>query len=289
MKLLRSYVVFLILLFVSAQVSAQFRYGYFSVGIAVGATNYLGDLDDDFTPKFSRPGVAIVGNYKFHPHMQARLQFFHGWASASDSKNKPGTGRFERNLHFRTPIREASFVLVYDFIATKRKYKYRPKFNPYVFAGVGVFSFNPQAELNGNWIDLQPLGTEGQFLPDPDNLYPDPYNLTQVNFPMGGGLRIMLARNWDLEIEIGWRKLLTDYLDDVSGEYPDLDALRAQNPTAFLLSDRGREFDPVMFPNGVSATTYGWIRGDKTQDDWYIFSNVKVTYILDWVKCPSFR
>jgi hypothetical protein len=63
-----------------------------------------------------------------------------------------------------------------------------------------------------------------------------------------------------------------------------MEALRAQNPTAFLLSDR---IDRSAYPEG--AALVNGIRGDKTQDDWYIYTSVTVSMILDWVKCPAFR
>ena len=41
---------------------------------------------------------------------------------------------------------------------------------PYVYSGISIFHFNPQAEnKNGEWVNLQELGTEGQgttFFPE---------------------------------------------------------------------------------------------------------------------------
>lgn len=271
------------LLYLCPEVSGQYRYGYFRVGVSAGVTNYLGDLDDDFTFKFTKPGFGITGSYRFNPMMTARLGFFQGWASASD-ESSTDIARNRRNLSFRTPITEATFNVVFDFVPTDRSYAYRPFLTPYIFGGVSIFSFNPQAQVGSEWIELKPLGTEGQFLPDPNNIYPDPYNLTQVAIPMGGGVRLALARNWDLEFEIGWRKTFTDYLDDVSNLYPNLDDLRAQNPIAATLSDR---IDTAVYPDGASIVN--GIRGDKTQLDWYVFTNITLSYIIDWVKCPAIR
>ncbi len=284
MKVLKFFLVISILLVNSREVLSQFRNGYFSVGASVGATNYLGDLDDDFTFKFTRPGLGFHGAYRFNPFMTARLGFFQGWAEATDERSND-VARNQRNLSFKTPITEVSAVLKFDFIPTDRSFYYRPNFTPYVFGGVAVFSFNPQAELNGEDIELQPLGTEGQFLPDPNDEFPDPYRLTQISIPLGVGVRFKLARNWDLEVETGFRKTFTDYLDDVSSLYPDLEELRAQNPTAAILSDR---LDQTRFPGQTAAEVNG-IRGDRTQADWYIFTGATISYIIDWVKCPSFR
>ncbi|MEO0473833.1 MAG: DUF6089 family protein [Bacteroidota bacterium] len=265
-------------------VSAQYRHGYFRVGVSTGSTNYLGDLDDDFTFRFTKMGVGLSGTYRFNPFMSARLGFFQGYARAADSVSS-NVARNRRNLSFRTQIREASAHIVFDFIPSDRSYAFRPKYTPYVFVGVGIFNFNPEAELNGRWYDLQPLGTEGQFLQGAGDDFPEPYRLTQVTIPLGAGVRIALAKKWDLEIETGFRKTFTDYLDDVSGRYPDQEELRAQmGPIAAALSDR---IDLAQFPQGAGVVN--GIRGDRTQADWYIYTNVRLNFIIDWVKCPQFR
>lgn len=35
----------------------------------------------------------------------------------------------------------------------------------YVYTGIGIFYFNPQININGDWTKLKPLHTEGQGLP----------------------------------------------------------------------------------------------------------------------------
>ena len=104
-----------LLLFFSQDLTAQYRYGYFRVGVSAGSTNYLGDLDDDFTFKYTRPGIGIQGSYHFNPFMTARLEFFRGWISAKDALSN-NLQRNRRNLSFSTPITEASFTVAFDFI-----------------------------------------------------------------------------------------------------------------------------------------------------------------------------
>lgn len=282
MKVLKSFFVLVLIFISTSELTAQYRYGYFRVGVSAGSTNYLGDLDDDLTFKFTKPGVGADVSYRFNPFMSARLGFFRGWVGASDA-NSNNRQRNRRNLSFRTPVTEANFQVVIDFIPTDRSYSHRAPYTPYVFGGIAVFSFNPQAEYAGRVYDLQPLGTEGQFLPDPTETYPEPYNLTQLSIPLGAGIRIAIADKFDLELETGFRKTFTDYLDDVSGLYPDQEELSAQNPLAAQLSDR---IDRTVFPDGASIVN--GIRGDRTQSDWYIYTNVRLNFILDWVKCPKF-
>ncbi len=275
--------------------SAQLRTRYFYVGVGMGATNYKGDLDDNFTLKFTKPGLGFIGAYKFHPHMSVRLMLAQGWMKASDAKAARDVPRLRRNLSFRSPITEASVTFVYEFFANDRKFMYRPQYSPYIFGGVGVFAFNPQAKLGNDWVDLQPLGTEGQNMPDchQGQIYrdasnfpcPTPYKLVQLSIPFGVGIRYKLTDKIDLNAELGLRKTFTDYIDDVSGNYVNVDQLRANDgETAAILSDR---IDRSIYPQG--GEFWNGIRGDRTQSDWYLLSMVSATYILDWVICPKFR
>lgn len=283
MKAIKLLALFLAFAGIGQVLNAQAQGTYFYVGAAAGTTNYKGDLDDDFTLKFTKPGLVLLGGLKFNNHMALRLSFAQGWMGASDAKAARDIPRRRRNLSFRSPIEEVSLQLVYEFFSNNRKYKYRPQFSPYVFGGISIFRFNPQGKLGNEWYDLQPLGTEGQYLPSCSDC-PDPYKLVQVAVPMGVGIRYRLTSKIDLNLEMGVRKTFTDYIDDVSGEYPDMDALLAADPTAYLLSDR---IDRSVYPQG--AKHWNGIRGDRNQNDMYVLTMVSATYILDWVKCPKFR
>lgn len=263
-----------------ATASAQVNGAYLRIGASGGSTNYLGDLDDDFTFKFTKAAFGLDLSYKFNPLMSVRVGVSHGWASAADSVSN-NEARNRRDLHFRTPITEGSLQLVIDFVANDRRFRDRPDYVPYVFGGLSIFKFNPQALYQGQWVDLQTIGTEGQFIFGSNN--PGPYALVQMAIPMGAGIRIRLSDQWDFEIETGFRKTFTDYLDDVSGLYPDRNELfesaggGALGTRATFLSD----------PNDVAAIN--GIRGDQTQTDWYVFTMVRLNYIFDWRRCPQPR
>lgn len=286
MKSIKYLVAFFALCWVFNEATAQINNRYFYVGVALGATNYKGDLDDNMTLKFTKPGLGLLGGYHINSRMSFRLAFSQGWMGASDAQAARDIPRRRRNLSFRSPLTEGSLVLVYEFFGNNRRYKYRPTYSPYIFAGGAIFAYNPQGKLGNDWYDLQPLGTEGQQLGGNcgyENC-PEPYSLVQVSIPFGAGVRYRLTDKIDLNVEIGLRKTFTDYLDDVSGQYADYEALYAQNPTAALLSDR---IDRSVYPQG--GKFWNGIRGDNTQNDWYVISMVSATYILDWVKCPKFR
>jgi hypothetical protein len=150
----------------------------------------------------------------------ARLELTCGKITAYDSILKDHqAGRYRRNLHFRSIIMELALLAEFHPLnwlayASSRE---GSRFSPYLLAGVGVFTFNPQAQINGNWIFLNALHTEGQGFTE----YPNrkPYKLTQCNIPAGIGLKYEISSLLNMRIEVIHRILFTDYLDDVSTSY----------------------------------------------------------------------
>jgi hypothetical protein len=152
-------------------------------------------------------------------------------------------------------------------------------FSPYILGGVGVFHFNPQANLNGQWIDLQPLHTEGEgFVEYPERKQ---YSLTQLNYSYGIGLAYEVSAKLDLKIEYVSRVLHTDYLDDVHSRYINPSVFSkyftgSQLTNALLLNNRGR---PDALPNDNTNHPDG-IRGNSENNDSYFTINIKVGYII---------
>jgi hypothetical protein len=81
-----------------------------------------------------------------------------------------------------------------------------------------------------------------------------------------------------LAYELGFRKLFTDYLDDVSGRYIDPAILLAdKGPLAVEMSYRGGQIkggDPT-YP------VAGSLRGSAKYKDWYYFSGIKLSIALN--------
>src|SRR5205814_6818898 len=143
-------------------------------------------------------GSFYVGlNYKYAVAIRAEVTI--GKIQADDkvleSVKATTFGRYERNLSFRDNISEfmlaGEFHPFFMFMPKDDDDWTPPMISPYLLAGVGLFHFNPQANLNGKWVDLQPLNTEGQG----SSKYPDrtPYKLNQVSIPLGIGARYELG------------------------------------------------------------------------------------------------
>ncbi len=250
----------------TSNLCAQENRGTIGIGISAGAMNYEGDLDDNFTLVFTRPGFGVHAIFVVFPRIHFRLTALHGSISANDAQAS-FTNNASRNLKFYSDIDELGLQIIYSLQNRKRGFSKRNFAVPYVFAGISYFQFAPKREVNNVEYDLQSIGTEGQYLTGP---YPKPYKLQQFSIPFGVGFKFKVSKNFDAGAETGFRKTFTDYLDDVSTSYPDKTALyTAQGPVAVYLSD------PSVEPN-ISFTQ----RGNPINSDWYVYTNVHLTFYL---------
>jgi hypothetical protein len=290
---------------------------YNAIGLSVSALNYYGDL----SPKpsrfstdisFTRPAIGINFSHRFGPRYTLTGQFMYGTLKGSDSESanqgdaENGVYRYQRNLSFRNRIKELSVVASFDLFENSATYISRAQWTPYAFLGISAILHNPQAQapatdLQGNplpqagdWVDLQPLGTEGQKaqLQQGDANYGiDPYKKIQVAIPMGLGVRFRLNEILDFSFETGFRYLFTDYIDDVSRNYVDLGVF-GSNELAKSMSYRTNEVaTPTYTYTGRDGQSYDILpgyglehpenkRGNDGDKDIFMVTTLKVTYIL---------
>jgi hypothetical protein len=201
----------------------------FEIGGTFGVMNSFTDLGGkrgvgkkfikDLRWKTAKPsyGIYLIAMYK--DAIGVRLEGTFGQVSGFDSILKnvgPSTfGRYERNLSFKSKISELQLSLeVHPLFFKVYDDEEPPRLSPYVVAGAGVYSFDPQAKLNGQWYSLQALHLEGQGFAE----YPDRkiYQLTQLNLIGGLGLKYEINSLFNARLEFVNRFLFTDYLDDAS-------------------------------------------------------------------------
>lgn len=250
-----------IIIFVVALLPYSLSGQLLEAGIMLGTSTYFGDLQEDFL-HLNETNFAggILIKYNINDYVAIRGSLIFAKATGDDSDASVESGVKARNLHFRSNITEFSIIPEVSILGFNPFDSYA---SPYVFAGLSIFRFNPQAELNGEWYDLQPLTTEGQGLEG----RPAPYNLTQLAIPFGVGFKYAITEYWTLGIEYGWRYTFTDYLDDVSTTYPDAQALvDARGEIAYQLSNR----TGLEIREGID-------RGAENRDFYNIFG-VTITY-----------
>jgi len=238
------------------------------VGILLGTSYYLGDLN---TTHFNQPlpavGLIIRKNIDKRFAYKAEVIYLN---IQSDERYSEDTIAKNRGLHFKSPIYELSGQVEFNFLP------YQPgnplyTWTPYVYSGISIFHFNPQAEnKNGEWVNLQELGTEGQGT----TLFPEKekYSLIQYSIAMGGGFKIAVNPSFNIILEYGVRKTFTDYLDDVSTTFVG----GVGNPYPLDMSQ-----EALAMSDPESTHTRGDQRGDPDKKDWYSFAGITLSFTLN--------
>lgn len=252
------------------------------IGIMAGASLYNGDLAPDKITdyfKVTHPALGVFFRFNAGDHFSARLGYNHAKVSGTDSLRSITS----RRLSFESAIDEIYIT------AELNLFKWYPSrgelaLSPYVFAGANLFRFDPQTMHQGQMVELQPLGTEGQGLPG----YESKYKLTQLAVPFGVGIKIILGKKWTIGLEAGGRKLFTDYLDDVGSRKILFQELLAGNgELAATLSN------PTFNPNGADPQL-PYRRGSPA-NDWYYIGGMTISFAIfesggnkKGLGCPTF-
>ena len=270
---------------------AIYRSSFFEAGITLAPSNFLGDLGGNYgrgttflkDNNFPMTRMMTGGYVAFHPFQWLGFRFagnigkLEGDDAIINANGGLEEARKTRNSNFRTDLREAFLVAeVYPTVFLEGSLiEMQGKLRPYGIIGAGVFHFNPQGRdpKTGEWIYLRPLRTEGQGFKE----YPDrkEYKLTQLNIPMGFGVKYFLSERATISLEVIHRKTFTDYIDDVSKTYYDPSALAAQS-SGYLAADMADQSDN-QFPY-ITAT--GEQRGDPRDKDSYMFAVITINYKL---------
>ena len=239
------------------------------LGVFGGLSNYQGDLVDKIY-QAPRAAIGITAGYDISGRFNLRAGLTFAKVAGADSLNEKDYLRM-RNLSFQSPITELSVTGEFNTLNMDIH-----RWSPYLFGGLALFRFNPYTfDQNGNKVFLQPLGTEGQGLAgyESSNLYAR----TQLAIPFGGGIKFNVSDQFRIALEVGMRKLFTDYLDDVSGNYADpADLLANRGPLSVDLSYREDEM-----PGGNAIyPSKGDQRGSPKYKDYYYFTGLHLIYRL---------
>jgi len=245
---------------------------YNELGFQIGMSRYKGELSQhsiDFKFLHLAGGVFYRHNWNRHWSWIAELNL--GKISGDDSRS---TSAFEqnRNLNFTSSIIDFTPGIEFNFLPYETGNPAYP-FTPYIFTGLSIFKFNPKS----GGVELQPLGTEGQGLPGRDK----PYKRISMAIPIGGGIKISVGQNVGMGIQVSARRSYSDYVDDVSTTYPDMNQLKASHG-----AEAAYYSDPGVFNDSIPdyPVFEGKQRGTPSDKDWYLFG----TFTL-WVRMTSYQ
>ena len=253
------------------------------IGLMGGVSLYNGDLSPIDYAKYLddiRPAGGFFIRNNFHSKFSIRGSLTIGQLHGDDR----GDINDMRGLYFKSPIIEVGLIGEIHPLRKWQNYtRTNSRVSPYVFGGIAGFYFNPKTDYQGQTVELQPLGTEGQGLPG----FPEKYNRVQVSIPLGFGISFDLNDQVKIGVEFGGRKLFTDYIDDVGSQELNYFTLVSGNGAiAGELSIRNPDQRPTELTDNV------YRRGSDLKD-WYYFGGITVGVKLqggNWggIGCPTY-
>jgi hypothetical protein len=260
-----------------------------SVSFGAGSSNYIGDLVPvggffSVASQTMRWNVGLQYTRHLSRHFSGNIQVSY-IRIAGDDNYFSSTGVFEgnylRNLHFRNDLKELSLSAVYEPMGNAENLSKRPLLSPYLYLGVAGFTHNPVARRDPSlvpgtpslqaWQDLQPEDIEGAM-----------YSLVNISIPFGFGFRYKIGAQMDLGFDFGYRVSLSDYLDDVSDDRPNV----LTSPSIYF-NRTGEPFaantlvNRIPIPPTTSAPIY------STGPDQYFTTQIRLIYhIKNKIDCP---
>lgn len=222
------------LVFVSTSIFAQRgnqswqKYRH-EASLGYGFNTFLSSIgeDDKIGTRFmlQRPTMNASYRYYFAKHFAVRGSFTHAYYRKND-KEDVDPARLNARLDYEMTLSEFAVMAEYHIFDEthmgSRKGKVRrarggmsrgPKFGVSCFGGVTLDYMRPYAELYGNRMVLKQYNPTAGYTSSKD------YKRTHVHFPIGTNLRLVVAKNWRVGVEAGYRIGLTDYIDNVSSVY----------------------------------------------------------------------
>lgn len=199
------------------------------IGFGMGALNYAGDLSRGYNAGNVRPGGELYYRYNFNPITSFRAFTRFGGLSGADDKPIDAAAAI-RNTSFELFLTELGVDFEYNFLDIKSA-KSLNNWTPFLFFGAGIFQV----------IGDDPLNEGGNF------------STLHFMVPFGTGIKAELSPTVNFELQIGARKLFTDWLDGVS----DKEGL-------------------------IKNYQYG----NKHDKDWYNYIGISISYTIYTVNCP---
>lgn len=255
-------------------------------------TNDIKDINLEFTKMMKGVFITMYPKNWVGIRLAADVTYLEGSDDIITTTGINELWRKQRNLDFKTTVLEGYVALEIFPTMFFNQSEHEPRLRPYALAGIGVFHFNPKGSLtdaagNKSWYYLQPLRLEGQGMGEYP--YSKPYKLTQVNIPIGAGLKFYASDRLNLSAEVLYRKTFTDYIDDVSTKYIDVNSYNKYLPAqeaalAYKLSDKSIG---IIYP-GMTRYPAGTQRGDTKDGDTYFSVVMKIGLRLGEIYESSF-
>jgi len=243
------------------------------IGAWVGAAHYFGDLNNLY--RLNEPGLAAGGIFRFNLNNRISPQIMLNYSRIRGNDAKSSNSfDVRRNLKFYSDIIELAPSISFNYfpyIHGKQDYTV----TPHMIMGLSIFYHDPKRKFNGEVYQLRSVGTEGQ-------LAGQEYGTISLAWLLGFGVKFDLNYRWSINIDLDARFAVTDYLDDVSTVYPDVNALlNAKGPAAAFLSDPS-----ITNMDQQKIGQKGFQRGDSKDRDMFATVGIGLLYYFGRLSCP---
>ncbi len=269
-----------IVLFVLAGSPVARAQSYFTIneyGFTAGASQYFGDLNQNYGIKTIAPAYGGYLRRRMSNYIALKLVANYTNIGYDDKYNKVPY-EVQRNLNFKSVVYEGAIQAEFNFFKFVTGDPYF-RFTPYLTGGVGMFYYNPTTTYKGVQYDLKPLGTEGQNAGYDNRKYSN----FAACFPIGAGVKYWIKGGINVSFEIADRITTTDYIDDVSTTYVGADKFKPasiSNPSR-ALQDRSSEV------TGGILGKAGKQRGNASNYDQYMMATFSISFNFKTYRCPQ--
>lgn len=245
----------------------------------------MGDLNPTNPFYYTNIGAGLFYKYNFNSTWGLKLAFNQLSISARDQDFKNVMSE-HRKLSFNNHISELSLLTEFNYfnyhVGRKRK-----NYSPYLLGGIGIIKHSPYVNYGGNKFSLRELNIER----NKDN-NPIDYSLLALVIPLGFGFRYNIKGPWTVGLELNYRMVLSDNIDNISGYYPLDIPQNNELPTIKIKTKEGvfRDFDIkdwqfLTDPSNNYPKKNGTLRGDGKKWDGYMTTNFTLTYTWRNTKC----
>ena len=206
------------------------------IGVGLGATNYRGEISPRYQFQNNRPALTAFYRKDVSVPITLRGGLTAGLLRADDGNVNGVNGAVPplqayRQANTKGGLVEASAVVEYNFLDFHRRTD-KVHFTPYLFGGLAIFYANTTTVSEAG---LGALNRQGSMI--------------GFAIPVGVGAKLALSTHWNLGLEVGARKALTDQLDQLGDQ------------SAFLVNPHDQ--------------------------DWYYYNGVSLSYTFYKIHCPD--
>ncbi|MFD2785939.1 type IX secretion system protein PorG [Hymenobacter rubripertinctus] len=209
------------------------------VGLGIGGLVYKGELSPKYQFRNNRPALTAFYRKDLSAPITLRAGAMGGMLRADDRNVKGLNGNVPpssayRDASLKGNLLELSGALEYNFFDYHNR-KDKVHFTPYVFVGLAGFYANTRITSSAHPALDKKAG------------------VISLAIPLGAGFKYALSEHWNLGLEAGARKTITDNLDHVDGK----------------------------------ATGQNDLLGNPHDQDWYFYNGLSISYTFYKIRCPD--